>query len=230
MFEVRRSADRGYADHGWLKARHSFSFANYYDPKFMGFRALRVINEDRIAGGQGFGTHPHKDMEILTYILGGELAHKDSMGNGRTIKPGEVQGMSAGTGITHSEFNALKDKDTHLLQIWIQPHTKDVKPSYSEWLPNGEKNKWQLTASADGKDGSIIIHQDAKMFVVVVDKEIKLPVEITPERFGWLQIAKGSAKVGDTTLAQGDGLAFSDDAVKELAVTSGSEILLFDLA
>lgn len=230
MFSIRRSDERGHANHGWLLAKHSFSFADYYDPKHMRFRSLRVINEDRIAPAQGFVTHPHNDMEILTYILDGELAHKDSMGNGRTIKAGEVQGMSAGTGVTHSEFNASGQRECHLLQIWIIPHTKGVKPSYGEWLPNKQKNSWQLTASERGDDGSIVIHQDAKMFVAVMEKDGLLPVSIAPERFGWLQIAKGSAECNGEKLQAGDGVAFSGDVVGQIAASAGSEILLFDLA
>ena len=230
MFEIRKSAERGHANHGWLNAKHSFSFADYYDPARMGFRALRVINEDVIAPAQGFGIHPHRDMEIITYILDGELAHKDSMGNGRIIKTGEVQGMSAGTGITHSEFNASEAKPCHLLQIWIMPHTKNVTPSYSEWTKAGNKNEWQLVASEQGQGGVISIHQDAKMLVAVIDKETSLPIIIAPNRFGWLQIAKGSAEINGNKLAAGDGVSFSGDDVKEIKATAGSEFLLFDLA
>ncbi len=229
MLQIRKSADRGHANHGWLNAKHSFSFADYYDPAHMHFRALRVINEDVIAPAQGFGTHPHRDMEIITYILDGELAHKDSMGNGRIIKTGEVQGMSAGSGITHSEYNALVDKPCHLLQIWIMPHTKNVTPSYSEWLPSGKKNEWELIASEQGQGGAISIHQDAKMFLAVTDKEITLPINIAHDRFGWLQIAKGSAKIGEIELVAGDGVAFSGDEVEHITAIAGSEVLLFDL-
>jgi len=230
MLQIRKSDDRGHADHGWLNAKHSFSFADYYDPENMGFRSLRVINEDVIAPAQGFGTHPHRDMEIITYILEGELAHKDSMGNGRTIKAGEVQGMSAGTGITHSEFNASKENPCHLLQIWIMPHTKNVTPSYSEWLPSGKKNEWQLVASEQGQGGAISIHQDAKLYLAVMDKETTLPINIAEKRFGWLQIAKGSVEINGNKLSAGDGVAFSGGEVKEIRVEAGSEILLFDLA
>ncbi|MEQ1789401.1 MAG: pirin family protein [Rickettsiales bacterium] len=229
MFIIHRADKRGHVNHGWLNAKHSFSFGDYYDPERMGFRALRVINEDVIAHAQGFGTHPHRDMEILTYILDGELSHKDSMGNGRTIKAGEVQGMSAGTGITHSEFNDCAQKPCHLLQIWIMPHTKSVTPSYSEWLPTGNKNIWDLVASEHGNDGGISIHQDAKLFIAVIDKEVALPINIEPNRFGWLQIAKGTAEVNGNKLVAGDGVAFSGDEVEQLTVTSGSELLLFDL-
>ena len=230
MFEIRKSGERGMASHGWLDSKHSFSFADYYDPARMGFRALRVINEDVIAPAQGFGTHPHRDMEIITYILEGELAHKDSMGNGETIRAGEVQGMSAGTGITHSEFNASKEKPCHLLQIWIMPHTKNVTPSYGECVLSGKKNEWQLVASETGQGGSISIHQDAKMLAAVIDKETSLPINIDHDRFGWLQIAKGSAEINGNKLVAGDAAAFSGDEVKQLTANSGSEFLLFDLA
>lgn len=230
MLQIRKAEDRGHADHGWLNAKHSFSFANYYDPAHMGFRSLRVINEDVIAPGQGFGTHPHRDMEIITYILDGELAHKDSMGNGHTIKAGEVQGMSAGSGITHSEFNASNDKPCHLLQIWIMPHTKNVTPSYSEWLPQKKHDEWKLVASEKGQGGSISIHQDAKLYLLVSDKDYTYPVNIAPERFGWVQIGKGVAEMNGNKLAAGDGVAFSGNAVQEISVASGSEVLLFDLA
>lgn len=230
MFEIRKSSDRGHINHGWLNAKHSFSFADYHDPAHMGFRALRVINEDVIAPAQGFGTHPHRDMEIITYILDGELSHKDSMGNGRTIKTGEVQGMSAGTGITHSEFNASEEKPCHLLQIWIMPHTKNVTPSYSEWTKAENKNEWQLVASEQGQGGAISIHQDAKLYLAVTDKETSLPINIAAKHFGWLQIAKGSAEINGNKLVAGDGASFSGDEVKEIKTTAGSEILLFDLA
>ena len=230
MLQIRKAADRGHADHGWLNARHSFSFAEYYDPAHMGFRSLRVINEDVIAPGQGFGTHPHRDMEIITYILDGELAHKDSMGNGRTIKAGEIQGMSAGSGITHSEFNASKENPCHLLQIWIMPHTKNVTPAYGESLPSGKKNEWQLVASEKGQGGSISIYQDAKLYLLVGDKDYTYPVSIAPDRFGWLQIGKGAAEMNGNKLAAGDGVAFSGNEVKQISVAAGSEILLFDLA
>lgn len=230
MLQIRKADDRGHADHGWLNAKHSFSFAEYYDPAHMGFRSLRVINEDVIAPGQGFGTHPHRDMEIITYILDGELAHKDSMGNGRTIKAGEIQGMSAGSGVTHSEFNASKENPCHLLQIWIMPHTKNVTPAYGESLPSGKKNEWQLVASEKGQGGSISIHQDAKLYLLVGDKDYTYPVSIAPDRFGWLQIGKGAAEMNGNKLAAGDGVAFSGNEVKEISVAAGSEILLFDLA
>jgi redox-sensitive bicupin YhaK (pirin superfamily) len=229
MFQIRKANDRGHANHGWLDSWHTFSFADYYDPAHMGFRALRVINDDRIAEGQGFGTHPHRDMEIITYMLEGELAHKDSMGNGRVIKTGEVQGMSAGTGITHSEFNPSPTNGTHLLQIWIMPHTKNVTPAYGEHTP-AKSGNWELVASESGAGGTIKIHQDAKMFVAVSDKDNILPLNIPPERFGWIQMATGFGELNGNKLEAGDGVAFSGDEVKQLKAAAGSKILLFDLA
>lgn len=197
----------------------------------MGFRSLRVINEDRIEAGQGFGTHPHRDMEILTYMLEGELAHRDSMGNGRIIKRGEVQGMSAGTGITHSEFNASREHPAHLLQIWIMPHTRNVTPSYGEWYPNGsEKKNWTLVASEDGTGASIRIHQDAKMYVAMPEAGVTLDIPIAQGRYGWLQVASGDIELNGGLLHAGDGVSFAGGDVKTLRMLSGGEVLLFDLA
>lgn len=231
MLNVRKSPERGHANHGWLDTYHTFSFADYHDPAHMGFRALRVINEDRIEGGQGFGTHPHRDMEILTYILEGELAHRDSMGNGRVIKKGEVQGMSAGTGITHSEFNALKDTPCHLLQIWILPHTKNVTPSYAEWKPDGsEKKGWALVASEDGKQGGVPIHQDARVYIAVAEAGKTLDIPVGKGRYGWLQLAKGEAELDGQRLKAGDGISFSGGEAASVKMNSAGEVLLFDLA
>jgi len=230
VLSVRRSPERGHANHGWLDSYHTFSFADYHDPAHMGFRPLRVINEDRIEAGEGFPTHPHRDMEILTYMLEGELAHKDSMGNGRVIKQGEVQGMSAGTGITHSEFNASREHPAHLLQIWIMPHTRNVKPAYGEWLPNGsEKKGWALVASGDGAGGSIHIQQDARMYIAKLEKGSTLDIPVAVGRYGWLQVAKGEVELGSETLRAGDGISFSGGDVKTLKVRSAGEVLLFDL-
>jgi quercetin 2,3-dioxygenase len=230
MLTLRKSSERGHANHGWLDTYHTFSFADYHDRAYMGFSELRVINEDTIAPGEGFGTHPHRDMEILTYVLSGELAHKDSMGNGRTIKAGEVQGMSAGTGITHSEFNASSTEPCHLLQIWILPHTKNVTPAYGEWYPSGDEKKgWVLTASGDGAKGSILIHQDARMYLTVAEEDKILPLPLQTGRSGWLQVAKGEAELAGQKLVAGDGLSFSASEAKEIRVKKGSEILLFDL-
>lgn len=231
MPAVRKSAERGHANHGWLDSYHTFSFADYHDPAHMGFRALRVINEDRIEPAQGFGTHPHRDMEIITYMLEGELAHKDSMGNGRVIRCGEVQGMSAGTGITHSEFNASKTAPAHLLQIWIMPHTKNVTPSYGEWLPDGgEKKGWKLVASETGEGGSIRIHQDAKLYITVAEEPKTLDIPIAKGRYGWLQVAKGEAVIGGQALAAGDGVSFAGGEAASVQLKTAGELLLFDLA
>ncbi len=232
MLTIRRSDERGHANHGWLDTYHTFSFATYRDPEHVHFRALRVINEDTVAPGQGFGTHPHNDMEILTYVLSGELAHRDSMGNGRVIRAGEVQGMSAGTGITHSEFNATQDTPVHLLQIWIMPHTKDVTPSYGEWIPDGrEKQGWALVASETGEEGSIRIHQDAKMYVAVMDEGALLPLPFSPSRHGWLQVASGEVTLGTSRLRQGDGVAFSNAGdVLNVHASVASTLIFFDLS
>jgi quercetin 2,3-dioxygenase len=231
MLKLREAQERGHANHGWLDTYHTFSFAEYYDPAHMGFRSLRVINEDTIASGQGFGTHPHRDMEILTYVLEGQLAHKDSMGNGRTIKAGEVQGMSAGTGITHSEYNASEISPCHLLQIWIMPHTKNVTPSYGEWYPSGaEKKGWVLAASEDGAEDSIRIHQDARLYLTVAEKGKMLELPLNAGRYGWLQVAKGSAEVNGQLLRAGDGIAFASGDAKAVTMRDAGEILLFDLA
>jgi redox-sensitive bicupin YhaK (pirin superfamily) len=231
MITIRKGNDRGHANHGWLDSYHTFSFAGYHDPAHMGFRALRVINDDRIAAAEGFGTHPHRDMEILTYMLDGELAHKDSMGNGRVIRSGEVQGMSAGSGVTHSEFNASKFEEAHLLQVWIMPHTKNVAPSYGEWLPDGaEKDGWALTASEDGANGSIRIHQDAKLYVATPEAGKVLAMPIAKGRYGWLQIGKGEIELDGQRLEAGDGVAFSGGDITALTATKDSAMLLFDLA
>ena len=230
MITLRKASDRGHANHGWLDTHYTFSFSTYLDRNHMGFRSLRVINDDRIDGGEGFGTHPHRDMEILTYMLEGELSHKDSMGNGRTIKTGEVQGMSAGTGITHSEFNGLPDTPAHLLQIWIMPHTKNVTPSYGEWLPDGsEKKDWALVASEDGEKNSIRIHQDAKMYVATPEAGVALNIPIKKGRYGWLQIGSGGIEINGTPYHTGDGISFEGEDISSLKVTSKAQLLLFDL-
>ena len=231
MLALRRSSERGYADQGWLRTRRAFSFAGYHDPAHMGFRNLRVINEDVVMPGEGFDTHPHRDMEILTYVISGQLAHKDSMGNGRIIMPGEVQGMSAGTGITHSEFNASNTQPVHLLQIWITPHTKRVTPSYAEWKPSGmEKEGWAMAASPDGEAGSVPMHQDARMYVATPAEDKALVAPLAEGRFGWLQVAVGQARLGGVVLEAGDGAAFDAASIREVGASRGATLLLFDLA
>jgi redox-sensitive bicupin YhaK (pirin superfamily) len=232
MIEIRRSDERGHANLGWLDSRFSFSFADYYDPKHMGFRSLRVINDDKVAGGAGFGMHPHQDMEIITYMLDGSLAHKDSMGNGSTIRPGEVQRMTAGTGIRHSEFNP-SDETAHLLQIWLLPRERGLKPSYDQKFFPGEAKagKLALIASPDGRDGSMRIEQDATLYASWLTTGESVRHELAPGRHAWLQVARGTLKLGDNTLHQGDGAAVSDEAavVIEGQTDEGAEFLLFDL-
>jgi quercetin 2,3-dioxygenase len=227
----RSSQERGFADHGWLKSFHSFSFADYYDPKFMGFGPLRVINEDWIAQGKGFGTHGHQDMEIITYVLDGELAHKDSMGNGRAIYPHEVQRMSAGTGVMHSEFNHAADQTTHLLQIWIQPDLIGVEPSYEQTLfPEVEKRgKLRLLASPDGENQSVKIHSNSRLYAALVDGAEQVLHPLAYGRIAYVHIAKGSAHVNGEALVAGDALMMVEE--KEILINQGvdSEILVFDL-
>jgi redox-sensitive bicupin YhaK (pirin superfamily) len=240
MITLRPSAERGHADHGWLNARHSFSFADYYDPKHMGFRSLRVINEDRVAPGMGFGTHPHRDMEILTYILSGRLAHKDSMGNGREIAAGQLQAMSAGTGITHSEFNPSREEPVHLLQIWLLPDKKGHKPRYAEWSPApGDQNPMTLLASPDGRDGSAAIHQDALLLLAKLPAGASTSWTLRPGRATWIQVARGNITLhggGDLdavpkSMQAGDGAAIEDETSLTLhANEEDAEVLIFDLA
>ena len=234
MIQVRRSSERGHADHGWLNTFHTFSFADYYDPEFMGFRALRVINEDWVKPGMGFGTHGHRDMEIITYVLEGELAHKDSMGNGSGIKPGEVQRMSAGTGVRHSEFNHSKKDWVHLLQIWILPEKDGIKPSYEQKTFGEEekKGRFRLIASPDANDGSVKIHQDAKVYATVLGEGDKAEHRFEPGRYGWLHVARGSVTLNGETLKAGDGAAIAKEDSIQVASANGekSEVLLFDLA
>lgn len=234
MITLRPSAERGHANHGWLDTHFSFSFADYYDPRHMGFRDLRVINEDIITAGRGFGMHPHRDMEILTYIIDGELSHRDSMGRGATIKRNDVQRMSAGTGIMHSEANQSQ-QPAHLLQIWLLPEAEGLKPSYEDktFAPEEKQNRLRLIASNDGRDGSTTIHQDASVYASVLDSGKCLQAELKPGRHGWLQLVSGQLDVNGTTLRKGDGAAISGESALRIASTSGNgaaEFLLFDLA
>jgi len=233
MITVRRSQERGGADHGWLNTRHTFSFDTYYDPRHMHFRALRVINEDVVQPGQGFPTHPHRDMEIFTYVLEGALQHKDSLGNGSIIRPGDGQRMSAGTGILHSEFNASKAEPVHLLQIWIMPESKGIEPGYEQKaFPEAEKRgRLKLIAARNGQNGAVTVHQDVSLYVALLDQGQKVEHTLTPGRHAWLQVAKGSVELNGTRLEQGDGAAVSDEQKLAIAgAQDGSEILLFDLA
>ena len=232
MIEIRKSQERGYADHGWLKSYHSFSFADYYDPKFMQFGPLRVINEDRVGAGMGFGTHGHRDMEIISYVLDGALAHTDSMGNGSTIRPGDVQRMSAGTGVQHSEFNHLKDDTTHFLQIWIEPNVKGIVPSYEEknFDAAAKQGKLKLIVSPDGREGSVTIHADACIYAALLSANDRLVHKLESGRRAYVHIARGSVSVNGHALAGGDALKVSSSAEIELADARDAEVLLFDLA
>jgi redox-sensitive bicupin YhaK (pirin superfamily) len=232
MIQVRKSTDRGHANHGWLNTYHTFSFATYQDPQHTRFRALRVMNEDWVAPGQGFGTHPHRDMEIVTYVLEGALEHKDSMGHGEVLRPGEFQRMTAGTGIEHSEFNPSKTEPTHLYQIWLFPEQKSLTPSYEQkrFSEEGRHNQLQLVASRDAADGSLMIHQDARIFLSQIDAGKQ--VEWTPgqDRHAWLQVLQGAVKVNDVPLETSDGAAISGEQRLDVQATSNAQIMLFDLA
>jgi redox-sensitive bicupin YhaK (pirin superfamily) len=229
--KLRRSEERGHANHGWLDTYHTFSFADYYDPANMGFRSLRVINQDIIAPGVGFPTHPHADMEIFSYILYGALAHKDSMGNGRTLLPGQIQLMSAGTGVTHSEFNPSKSEGASLLQIWIRPRERGLTPSYTEWHPDPAKENEPkvLVISPDGRDGSATIHQDADIYRVRLESGATIAHEVRSGRGAWFQLIKGSIKVNDTTLQPGDAFGTEDAGTLTITASDTVEGLLFDL-
>jgi redox-sensitive bicupin YhaK (pirin superfamily) len=232
MIHVRKSAERGYADHGWLKTYHTFSFASYHDPKHVHFRALRVMNEDFVAPGRGFGTHPHDNMEIVTYVLEGALEHRDSMGNGEVLRPGEFQRMSAGSGITHSEFNPSQTEPVHLYQIWLFPKLKNITPSYEQkrFDPQGRLNKLQLVASPDGADGSLTINQDAKIYLATIDHGASLELSGDPERYMWIQVLRGAIALNDIALATSDGAAVSAESLLNLRGTSASEVMVFELA
>lgn len=229
MIRIRRSSERGQADHGWLKSWHTFSFADYYDPEQMGFRVLRVINEDRIAPGKGFDTHPHNNMEIISYVVSGQLAHRDSMGNTHVVGAGEFQAMSAGSGVTHSEFNPSPSDETHLLQIWIQPRKRGITPRYAEWKANARRSSLTLISSPDGRSGSLAIEQDACLYLGRLDAKAQTSLQLGPKRHAWVQVVGGNLSLLGEDLQAGDGAAISDE--QELAVTSlsGAEFLLFDL-
>lgn len=231
MINIRKANDRGHADHGWLDSHHTFSFANYYDPEHMGFRELRVINEDRVAGGKGFGTHPHKDMEIFSYVLEGTLEHKDSMGNGRQLKPGQIQLMSAGQGVAHSEFNPSPTEPLHFLQIWIQPLEHGLKPSYTEWHPKPEHAEASkvLVISPDGRESSATIHQDADIYRIRLKAGQTVEHNLKQGRGAWLQIVKGALTFNDVPLATGDGASTEEPGTLRLTATHPTEAILFDL-
>jgi quercetin 2,3-dioxygenase len=232
MIRILRSEERGGGDHGWLKTHHTFSFNDYWDPKWMGFRSLRVINEDWVAPNNGFPTHPHRDMEIITYILEGELEHKDSLGTGSVILPGDGQRMTAGSGIRHSEFNPSSTKAAHLLQIWIQPEKAGLPPSYEQksFEEEDKRGKLRVIASRDAKDGSVKINQDAKLYVSLLKPGEEVAHELSQGRHGWLQVARGSVELNGNKLGQGDGAAISDEKELKIKGTEDAEVLLFDLA
>jgi len=232
MIEIRRSEDRGRADHGWLRSYHTFSFADYYDRENTGFGHLRVINEDRVQPGTGFGTHGHRDMEIISYVLEGALAHKDNMGNGSTIVPGDVQLMSAGKGVLHSEFNHARDEVTHFLQIWIEPNVSGIPPSYEQKRFDAEskRGRLRLVASPDGRDGSVTIHQDAHLYAGLLDGSDRAVQKLQPGRRAYVHVARGRLTVNGQPLEAGDALKATDTAEIVLQQGEGAEVLLFDLA
>jgi redox-sensitive bicupin YhaK (pirin superfamily) len=230
MMNIRKANDRGHADHGWLDSYHTFSFANYYDPKWIGFRNLRVINDDTVAPGAGFGEHPHRDMEIISYVLAGKLEHKDSMGNGRIIQPGEFQYIAAGTGILHSEYNPSPRDPVHFLQIWIQPDKTGAKPAYGEKsYASAVPGRLNLVASKSGRDGSLRINQDTDLWLARFSNGEALTHELRPDRHAWVHVAEGNVELNGKRLAAGDGAAVSQESQLELAGQGKAQVLLFDL-
>jgi quercetin 2,3-dioxygenase len=231
MNTIRRSNERGFADHGWLKSFHTFSFADYFDPEHIEFGPLRVINEDRVNAGAGFGTHGHRDMEIISYVLEGELAHKDSMGNGSTIRPGDVQRMSAGSGVRHSEFNPSPSADVHFLQIWIQPNARNIEPSYEEsrFEPAEKRGRLRLIVSPDRADGSLLIHQDAKIYAGLFDADEHADFTVEPGRRIYMHVARGTVNANGSALAAGDALKITDGSRLTIDHGRQAEVLVFDL-
>ena len=230
MMQLRLSKDRGYANHGWLKSHHSFSFANYYDPQFMGWGNLRVINEDRIASGTGFGTHGHRDMEIISYILSGELAHQDSMGNIKGIPPGDVQRMSAGSGVMHSEFNHAKGQETHFLQIWIEPSVRGIEPSYEQQHVTPADKRGRLCRIAGPKEAAVRIHADAALYAGLFDGSEQATLDLAPGRKAYVHLIRGALEVNGHPLQGGDALMLDDEACIALSHGQNAEVLVFDLA
>jgi len=232
MLTLRPSTQRGHFDHGWLNTFHTFSFSRYIDRNHMGYRSLRVINEDFVAPGMGFGEHPHEDMEIISYIVSGALAHKDSTGNAKTINPGDIQYMSAGSGIFHSEFNPSRTEPVHLLQIWIHPEQRNLAPRYDQkhFAPDTRRNVLRLVVSHDGRDGSIRINQDVSLFASLLDEGRTLTHTLAKGRGAWLQLIKGELRVNDATISAGDGIAIEDEDSLTITATQTAEFLLFDLA
>jgi len=232
MITIRKSEERGHFDLGWLDTYHTFSFDQYYDPAHMHFRTLRVINEDRVAAGQGFPTHSHRDMEIITYILSGALEHRDSMGNGSVIRPGDVQRMSAGTGVAHSEYNPSESEGVHLLQIWIMPRERNLPPGYEQkaFTEDERRGRWRLVASPDGRDGSVTIQQDARLYATIADANSTIELSLDANRYGWAQVARGTVSMNGVELKQGDGAALRNESLIKLTAHDDAEVLLFDLA
>ncbi len=231
MITVRKSSDRGYADHGWLKSHHSFSFADYHDPQQMGWGALRVINEDRVEAGKGFGTHGHRDMEIISYVLDGQLQHKDSMGNGTIIRPGDVQRMSAGTGVRHSEFNPSTDAPVHFLQIWIEPEQPGIEPGYEQkfFTAEDKRGRLKLIASRDGREASVTIHQDASLYACLLNTGEQVLQRIAPDRIAYLHLVRGAVSVNGIQLNTGDAAKIKSEQELVIVAIDDSELLLFDL-
>jgi len=232
MITIRKSEERGHFNLGWLDTYHTFSFDQYYDPAHMHFRSLRVINEDRVAPGKGFPTHSHRDMEIITYILSGALEHRDSMGNGSVIRPGDVQRMSAGTGVAHSEFNPSESEPVHLLQIWIMPRARNLPSSYEQKFFSEEdrRGRLRLVASEDGREGSVTIQRDARLYAATLEAGSTIEHQLADQRYAWIQVARGNLNVNGQELAQGDGAAVSDEQQLRIAAADEAELLLFDLA
>lgn len=232
MLQIRPANERGVANFGWLNSRHTFSFGHYHDPNHMGYGPLRVINEDNVQPGRGFDTHGHRDMEIISYVLDGALAHRDSTGTGSVIRPGDVQRMSAGTGILHSEFNASEKDPVHFLQIWIIPNQGGLEPSYEERHFGDEEkhNQWRLIGSPEGRDGSVLIHQDVNLYVAVLESGNTLSRQLSANRKTWIQVVRGQLQLNDGELSAGDGVALQEDRVLELKAMTNAEILLFDMA
>lgn len=232
MIKIRKAEHRGQANYGWLDTHYTFSFADYYDPAYRGFQHLKVLNEDRLAPGGGFSTHPHRDMEIITYVIQGALEHKDSIGNGSLIRPGEVQRMSAGTGIRHSEFNPSKSQVTHLLQIWITPQELGLVPSYEQrQFPSETKlDRWCLIASREGREGSVVIHQEVDLYVALMSRGKSLPLDLNRSHGAWVQIISGTAQLNGVTLSSGDGASITDKALLDISShREATELLLFDM-
>jgi quercetin 2,3-dioxygenase len=232
MISVRRSHERGHTTLNWLESAHTFSFNNYVDPRYMGFRQLRVINDDWVKAGAGFGMHSHRDMEIITYVLQGALEHRDSTGIGSVIRPGDVQRMSAGTGISHSEYNHSQTMPVHFLQIWIQPEEQGLAPGYEQrsFAPEQLRSQWRLIAARDGREGAVVLHQDVDVLAAQLDPGEQIAYHLRPGRYAWVQVASGGATLNGVSLKEGDGAAMSEVAALDLVAVDGAEVLLFDLA